>query len=93
MAAQGRALGLFDAVDCLRNAFVGHRHRVPVGVDQALAVDGERDMALPEQQIAALKFALHHRTRRFLQVGITGQSDAAGVVDDLGKARAIQTCA
>ena len=84
MAAQGRALGLFDAVDCLSNAFVGHRHRVPVGVDQALAVDGERDMALPEQQIAALEFALHHSACRFLQVRIGGQGDATGVIGDLG---------
>ena len=54
MAAKRRAFGLFDSVDRLSNAFVGHRHRVAVGMDQAFAVNGQCDMALQHAGEAVL---------------------------------------
>ena len=93
MAAQGGAFGFLDAGDGISDGFIGHRHRVPVGMDQALAVNGQGDVAFPEQKISAFKVVLHHATCGFLQVCIGGQGNAAGQMGYLREARAIQPSA
>lgn len=89
-------MGRDRAVALLRDArnrgvkgFIGHRHVVNIGVDQRVAADHKRNMAFPEQEIAALwwrAFGQQSAKFRGLHVAVAGAGDAAGKAGGLDQA-------
>lgn len=93
VAAEGCVLRSLYPGDGGGDGFVGDGHRLAIGVDQRVWIDGDGNVAGPEQQIAALEFALYGVAGGFLQVGVAWDRYAASMVGELGEARAVNACA
>ena len=70
---------------------IGDRHVERIGVQQRRAIAHDRDMALPEDQIAAARCSIVDRRaeRLLLHVAVARAGDAAGLQRDLHQAGAV----
>lgn len=80
----------FDAGYSVSEGFIGDRHVVGIGVQNRFGIRDHGNMALPEQQIAAIVEVVGSRREMVpLQIAVAGAWDTAHLAGDLDKARAV----
>ena len=90
------AAGGLDAGDGVAGVFDHGRHVMGVGMNDGVGVAHDRDMAFPEDQIAALQFLRFRRVQRpaeavLLHVAVARAAGAGGIQRDLDQAGAIDS--
>src|SRR5712671_3154169 len=85
---------LANSLDCLLDRLDCNRHVEGIGMDERRYIAHDRDMALPEYEIAAFgiaQVAFTFRTQvAFLHVGVAPAWDAAGRQRNLHQARTVE---